>query len=191
MQGIETVRRDNCLLVRKMVTVVLDKLLKERDPDGAVAHVKMVIADLLMNRVDMSDLVVSKSLSQVRCPPLSHVRESPETLPQVRCSHSPCSAPICAGRTPPPQQAAGSKGALTNRGAGRPARARVRVSLLPTVPLHRCRRRGGTGADSVAAQTQAVLRHWWQRCCVNGGSDAAGGGGVQGDGGVVSQRKYI
>ena len=34
-QGIETVRRDNCLMVRKLATVVLDKLLKERDPDGA------------------------------------------------------------------------------------------------------------------------------------------------------------
>jgi DNA polymerase delta subunit 1 len=65
-QGIETVRRDNCLMVRKMVTVVLDKLLKERDPDGAVAHVKQLIADLLLNKVDMSDLVVSKSLSQAR-----------------------------------------------------------------------------------------------------------------------------
>ena len=68
-QGIETVRRDNCLMVRKLVTVVLDKLLKERDPDGAVAYVKSLIADLLLNRVDMSDLVVSKSLSQAR-PPL-------------------------------------------------------------------------------------------------------------------------
>jgi DNA polymerase elongation subunit (family B) len=67
MQGIETVRRDNCLLVRKMVGKVLDHLLKERDLEKAVAHVKGVISDLLLNRIDMSDLVVSKSLSQVRC----------------------------------------------------------------------------------------------------------------------------
>jgi DNA polymerase delta subunit 1 len=66
VQGIESVRRDNCLLVRKMVTKVLDMLLKERDPDAAVAYVKGLISDLLLNRVDMSDLVVSKSLSQVR-----------------------------------------------------------------------------------------------------------------------------
>lgn len=66
-QGIETVRRDNCLLVRKMVTVVLDKLLKERDPEAAVEHVKGLIKDLLMNKIDMSDLVVSKSLSQASC----------------------------------------------------------------------------------------------------------------------------
>jgi DNA polymerase delta subunit 1 len=66
MQGIETVRRDTCLLVRKMVTKVLDMLLKERDPEAAVAYVKALISDLLLNRVDMSDLVVSKNLSQVR-----------------------------------------------------------------------------------------------------------------------------
>jgi DNA polymerase delta subunit 1 len=65
VQGIETVRRDNCLMVRKLVTVILDLLLKERDPEAAVKHVKGVIADLLLNRVDMSDLVVSKNLSQV------------------------------------------------------------------------------------------------------------------------------
>lgn len=63
-KGIETVRRDNCLLVRNMVTHVLDVLLKERDPDKAVEHVKGVIADLLLNKIDMSELVISKSLSQ-------------------------------------------------------------------------------------------------------------------------------
>jgi DNA polymerase delta subunit 1 len=66
MQGIETVRRDNCLMIRKLVTKVLDCLLKDRDLETAVEHVKSVISDLLLNRVDMSDLVVSKSLSQVR-----------------------------------------------------------------------------------------------------------------------------
>lgn len=53
-------------MVRKLVTKVLDCLLKDRDLDTAVEHVKTVISDLLLNRVDMSDLVVSKSLSQVR-----------------------------------------------------------------------------------------------------------------------------
>ena len=71
MQGIETVRRDNCLMVRKLVTKILDCLLKDRDLDTAVEHVKAVIADLLLNRVDMSDLVVSKNLSQVTPLPLT------------------------------------------------------------------------------------------------------------------------
>lgn len=63
-KGIETVRRDNCVMVRKLIGSVLDDLLKDRDLEKAIAHVKAVISDLLMNRIDMSDLVVSKNLSQ-------------------------------------------------------------------------------------------------------------------------------
>jgi DNA polymerase elongation subunit (family B) len=59
-QGIETVRRDNCELVRKMVATSLDKILIERDETGAIEYVKGVIRDLLMNKVDMSLLVVTK-----------------------------------------------------------------------------------------------------------------------------------
>jgi DNA polymerase delta subunit 1 len=60
LQGIETVRRDNCELVRKMVATSLDKILIERDEAGAIEYVKGVIRDLLMNKVDMSLLVVTK-----------------------------------------------------------------------------------------------------------------------------------
>jgi hypothetical protein len=60
IQGIETVRRDNCELVRKMVATSLDKILIERDEAGAIEYVKGVIRDLLMNKVDMSLLVVTK-----------------------------------------------------------------------------------------------------------------------------------
>lgn len=60
LQGIETVRRDNCLLVKNVVTTSLEKMLIEKDVDGAVAYVKGVISDLLMNRMDLSLLVVTK-----------------------------------------------------------------------------------------------------------------------------------
>ena len=59
-KGIESVRRDNCLLVRKVVTTSLEKLLIQRDIQGAVKYVKRTISDLLMNRLDLSELVVSK-----------------------------------------------------------------------------------------------------------------------------------
>ena len=59
-KGIETVRRDNCLLVRNVVTTCLDKLLVGRDPAGATAYVKGMISDLLMNKLDLSLLVISK-----------------------------------------------------------------------------------------------------------------------------------
>ncbi|KAJ9506485.1 hypothetical protein QJQ45_019412 [Haematococcus lacustris] len=64
LQGIETVRRDNCLLVRNVVTTCLEKILIERDVAAAEAYVKNIISDLLMNRIDLSLLVISKGLTK-------------------------------------------------------------------------------------------------------------------------------
>ena len=58
--GIETVRRDNCSLVKNLVTECLHKILVDRDVPGAVQYVKNTISDLLMNRVDLSLLVITK-----------------------------------------------------------------------------------------------------------------------------------
>nr|BAJ78743.1 DNA polymerase delta catalytic subunit [Phraortes illepidus] len=63
-KGIETVRRDNCPLVANMMNTCLQKLLIERDPDGAVTYTKEVISDLLCNRVDISKLVITKELTK-------------------------------------------------------------------------------------------------------------------------------
>ncbi|KAI4310823.1 hypothetical protein MLD38_035775 [Melastoma candidum] len=63
-KGIETVRRDNCLLVKNLVNDCLHKILIERDVPGAVQYVKDTISDLLMNRVDLSLLVITKGLTK-------------------------------------------------------------------------------------------------------------------------------
>ncbi|XP_044300677.1 DNA polymerase delta catalytic subunit [Varanus komodoensis] len=63
-KGIETVRRDNCPLVANLINTCLQKLLIDRDPTGAVAHAKEVISDLLCNRVDISQLVITKELTR-------------------------------------------------------------------------------------------------------------------------------
>ncbi|GAY66238.1 hypothetical protein CUMW_247140 [Citrus unshiu] len=63
-KGIETVRRDNCLLVKNLVTECLHKLLVDRDIPGAVQYVKSTISDLLMNRMDLSLLVITKGLTK-------------------------------------------------------------------------------------------------------------------------------
>ena len=60
MQGIETVRRDNCLLVKNLVTTCLEMILINRDEKGAKEFVKSTISDLLMNRLDLSLLVITK-----------------------------------------------------------------------------------------------------------------------------------
>jgi len=63
-KGIETVRRDNCALVRQVVDRVLREILVKRDVAAAERYAKGTIADLLMNRVDLSLLVVTKALTQ-------------------------------------------------------------------------------------------------------------------------------
>eukprot|EP00904_Undaria_pinnatifida_P011202 jgi/Undpi1/7211/HiC_scaffold_22.g09684.m1 len=63
-KGLETVRRDNCLLVRKVVDTCLRKVLIDRDVKGAIAYSKQVISELLQNKMDISLLVITKSLGK-------------------------------------------------------------------------------------------------------------------------------
>lgn len=63
-KGIETVRRDNCRLVQTVIDTSLRKMLIDRDVQGAEEYVKRTIQDLLQNKVDMSQLVITKALSK-------------------------------------------------------------------------------------------------------------------------------
>ena len=63
-KGLESVRRDSCLLVRKMVDKVLDIILYEKDFTKAINFVKGKIFDLYNNRIDISDLIISKGLTK-------------------------------------------------------------------------------------------------------------------------------
>ncbi|KIJ55415.1 hypothetical protein M422DRAFT_73327 [Sphaerobolus stellatus SS14] len=63
-KGIETVRRDNCRLVQTVIETCLHKMLIDRDVKGAEDFVKRTIADLLQNKVDMSQLVITKALAK-------------------------------------------------------------------------------------------------------------------------------
>jgi len=63
-KGIETVRRDNCPMVAKMMNTCLQMILVGRNPQGAVTFVKQTISDLLCNRIDISQLVITKELTK-------------------------------------------------------------------------------------------------------------------------------
>lgn len=63
-KGLETVRRDNCLLVKRVVDTCLRNILIERKVDAAVAYCKDTIRDLLRNQLDISMLVITKALSK-------------------------------------------------------------------------------------------------------------------------------
>merc|ERR1711962_1098125 len=59
-KGIETVRRDNAPLVARLMNECLKKILVERNPTGAMEYAKQTISDLLCNRIDISQLVITK-----------------------------------------------------------------------------------------------------------------------------------
>ena len=63
-KGIETVRRDNAPLVARLMNECLQKILIERDPNGAMEFAKQNISDLLCNRVDISQLIITKELTK-------------------------------------------------------------------------------------------------------------------------------
>ncbi|OBZ73506.1 DNA polymerase delta catalytic subunit [Grifola frondosa] len=60
----QTVRRDNCRLVSTVIETCLHKMLIDRDVKGAEEYAKQVISDLLQNKVDMSQLVITKALAK-------------------------------------------------------------------------------------------------------------------------------
>ncbi|VDM34153.1 unnamed protein product, partial [Hydatigera taeniaeformis] len=63
-KGIETVRRDNCPLVANLVNACLQRILIDRDPSAAIRHAQRTISDLLCNRIDIAQLVISKELTK-------------------------------------------------------------------------------------------------------------------------------
>ena len=63
-KGLEAVRRDNCELVKIMVETVIYKILIDRNIQDAIEYCRGVIADLLRNKIDISLLIISKSLSK-------------------------------------------------------------------------------------------------------------------------------
>ncbi|OMH84304.1 DNA polymerase delta catalytic subunit [Zancudomyces culisetae] len=63
-KGLETVRRDNCPLVQVLIENCLHLLLINRDVDGAVSYAKRTISNLLQNKVDLSQLIITKQLSK-------------------------------------------------------------------------------------------------------------------------------
>ena len=63
-KGIETVRRDNCLLVREVVDTSIRSFLVEKNPEMAISYIKEQISELLLNRMDLSKLVITKALTK-------------------------------------------------------------------------------------------------------------------------------
>src|SRR5271154_3961302 len=52
------------MLVQTVIDTALRKMLIDKDVEGAQQYTKNIIADLLQNKVDMSQLVITKALSK-------------------------------------------------------------------------------------------------------------------------------
>jgi DNA polymerase I len=64
MKGIETVRKDWCGLTEKVLSKVLEVLLKEGNIEKAAAYVREVIKNLEEGKVDIEDLIITKGISR-------------------------------------------------------------------------------------------------------------------------------
>ncbi len=64
MKGVETVRRDWCLLVSETMKVVIEVILKENDIKKAVSYFKGVVGDLVKGKIDINKLVITKTITK-------------------------------------------------------------------------------------------------------------------------------
>ncbi|XP_007955835.1 DNA polymerase delta catalytic subunit [Orycteropus afer afer] len=97
-KGLEAVRRDNCPLVANLVTASLRRLLIDRDPASAVAHAQDVISDLLCNRIDISQLVITKELTRAAADYAG--KQAHVELAERMRKRDPGSAPSLGDRVP-------------------------------------------------------------------------------------------
>jgi len=95
-KGLETVRRDNCGFVRDVAGTSLKKILIERNPDGAVDYVKEMIARLLQNKIDISQLIITKGYTKEEyAAPQAHI-----ALVEKMKERDPMTAPTVGDRVP-------------------------------------------------------------------------------------------
>eukprot|EP00929_Paragymnodinium_shiwhaense_P105428 TRINITY_DN7044_c0_g1_i1.p1 TRINITY_DN7044_c0_g1~~TRINITY_DN7044_c0_g1_i1.p1 ORF type:complete len:1040 (-),score=307.96 TRINITY_DN7044_c0_g1_i1:396-3515(-) len=99
-KGIETVRRDNCGLVRQLMDNVLNKILVDRSVEGALSFVKSTISDLLQNKVDLSMLVITKSLGKGANAEDYGSRQAHVELAEKMRKRDPATAPGSGDRVP-------------------------------------------------------------------------------------------
>jgi len=97
-KGIESVRRDNCGIVRYVVDIVLQRILVKQDVVGAIEFSKGIISDILQNKVDLSLLIITKAYSrdaEAYKSPQAHIK-----LAQKMAKRDPATAPAVGDRIP-------------------------------------------------------------------------------------------
>lgn len=64
VKGLQTVRRDGCLLIPEIGNAVIDTLLFDAAPDAAAALVRAALRELVARRTPLEKLVISQKLSK-------------------------------------------------------------------------------------------------------------------------------
>jgi DNA polymerase delta subunit 1 len=96
--GWQTVRRDNCPLVATVVTECLNKILIDRSTNAAIEYTHGVISDLLQNKLDLSLLVISKSLGKSATADGYAAKQAHVELAERMRKRDPQSAPAVGDR---------------------------------------------------------------------------------------------
>ncbi|KAL1529097.1 hypothetical protein AB1Y20_000057 [Prymnesium parvum] len=99
-KGIETVRRDNCMLVKEVVDTSLRSILINKDPEGAINYVKSSISSLLLNKMDLSKLVITKALTRTEEQYEAGNKQAHVTLAARIKKRDPGMAPAVGDRVP-------------------------------------------------------------------------------------------
>lgn len=99
-KGVESMRRDNCPLVRYTVEGILRRLLKDNDKDAAFEYAAGKIKALKDGRIDLAQLVVSKSLSRREDEYANPKAMGHVVLAQTLRKRDPGSAPKVGDRVP-------------------------------------------------------------------------------------------
>jgi len=111
-KGLETVRRDNCGLVRQLIDGCLRKIIIDRDTASAIDYAKRAIADLLQNKIDISLLVITKALSKEADTKEYKAKSAHAELAKRMRIRDPGTAPAVGDRVPY-VIVTGAKGAAT------------------------------------------------------------------------------
>lgn len=104
IKGLQVVRRDNCALVKTICNKIINKMLIDRDIPGAIEAVHETINNLINNKVDVDNLVLSKSLKSIDYEKNTSGYKN-ENVPHVMVakkmySRDPMTAPKSADRVP-------------------------------------------------------------------------------------------
>ncbi|CAE8624823.1 unnamed protein product, partial [Polarella glacialis] len=99
-KGIETVRRDNCGLVRQLVDTCLRTILIDKSIAKATEFVQQAIGDLLQNKIDLSLLVITKSLGKGANASDYSAKQAHVELAERMRKRDPSTAPGSGDRVP-------------------------------------------------------------------------------------------